>query len=145
MKIHALCATALLFAASIPPAHAVPSDNERGSFALCGSGPRVTCVVDGDTFWLEGTKIRIADINTPETSQSGCAAEAELGARATRRLMQLLNAGPFTLEVQGRATDRYGRALRVVTRRGSSLAEPLVTEGLAERWKGKRSDWCARS
>lgn len=105
----------------------------------------MTCVVDGDTFWLEGTKIRIADINTPETSQPGCAAEAELGARATRRLMQLLNAGPFTLEVQGRATDRYGRALRVVTRRGSSLAEPLVAEGLAERWKGKRSDWCAAS
>lgn len=117
----------------------------RARFDLCGSEPRVTCVVDGDTFWLEGTKIRIADINTPETSQPGCAAEAELGARATRRLMQLLNAGPFTLEVQGRATDRYGRALRVVTRRGSSLAEPLVAEGLAERWKGKRSDWCARS
>ncbi|NLR73058.1 thermonuclease family protein [Novosphingobium sp. ERN07] len=114
-------------------------------FDLCGSGPRVTCVVDGDTFWLEGTKIRIADINTPETSQPGCAAEAELGARATRRLVQLLNAGPFMLEVQGRATDRYGRALRVVTRKGSSLAESLVAEGLAERWTGRRGDWCAAS
>lgn len=145
MRKRSLAAVALACAAAIPPAHAVPVDSEQASFGLCGSGPRITCVVDGDTFWLKGTKIRIADINTPETSQPGCVAEAELGARATRRLVQLLNAGPFTLEVQGRATDRYGRALRVVKRRGSSLAEPLVAEGLAERWKGKRSDWCARS
>jgi micrococcal nuclease len=25
-------------------------------FALCAPGPRTTCVVDGDTFWLEGEK-----------------------------------------------------------------------------------------
>lgn len=120
-------------------------DPEAARFDLCKPGPRVTCVVDGDTFWYAGTKIRIADINTPETSDPGCATEAALGAKATRRLVQLLNAGPFTLEVKGRATDRYGRALRVVTRRGSSLGEPLVAEGLAERWTGRRSDWCARS
>ncbi|MDP3550987.1 MAG: thermonuclease family protein [Novosphingobium sp.] len=125
-------------------AFAAPTaDVEQARFDVCRPGPRVTCVVDGDTFWYAGTKFRIADINTPETSHPGCVAEAELGARATRRLVQLLNAGPFTLEVQGRPTDRYGRALRVVTRRGSSLAEPLVAEGLAERWKGKRGDWCA--
>lgn len=118
------------------------ADSESARFDLCAPGPRVTCVVDGDTFWYAGTKIRIADINTPETSQPSCAIEAELGRRATRRLVQLLNAGPFTLEVQGRSTDRYGRALRVVTRRGTSLAEPLVAEGLAERWTGRRGDWC---
>ena len=26
------------------------------TFALCDAGPRTTCVVDGDTFWLEGEK-----------------------------------------------------------------------------------------
>lgn len=111
-------------------------------FDICAPGPRVTCVVDGDTFWLEGTKIRIADINTPETSQPSCAAEAALGKRATRRLVELLNAGPFELEVQGRETDRYGRALRVVTRKGRSLGAVLEAEGLAEHWKGRRGDWC---
>lgn len=118
-------------------------DSARARFEICAPGPRVTCVVDGDTFWLEGTKIRIADINTPETSQPGCAAEAELGRRATRRLVELLNAGPFALEVNGRETDRYGRALRVVTRKGQSLGAILAAEGLAEHWKGRRSDWCA--
>lgn len=112
------------------------------SFTLCGSGPRTTCVVDGDTFWLSGEKVRIADINAPETHEAGCAAERELGQRAAWRLVALLNAGPFSLEIQGRGTDRYGRSLRVVKRGGRSLGAQLVSEGLAEPWRGRRSDWC---
>jgi micrococcal nuclease len=112
------------------------------SFALCAPGPRTTCVVDGDTFWLNGEKIRIADINAPETHSAGCAAEQALGDRSTQRLIGLLNAGPFTLETEGRATDRYGRSLRVVRRGGRSLGGELVREGLAEPWRGRRSDWC---
>ncbi|MDE2436948.1 MAG: thermonuclease family protein [Sphingomonadales bacterium] len=112
------------------------------AFALCASGPRITCVVDGDTFWLNGEKIRIADINAPETHQGGCPAELRLGERATRRLIGLLNAGPFTLAVHGRQIDRYGRALRVVERDGYSIGAQLVDEGLAEPWRGRRSDWC---
>ena len=112
------------------------------SFALCAEGPRTTCVVDGDTFWLNGEKVRIADINAPETHSAGCPAEQTLGDRATRRLIALLNAGPFELAIEGRATDRYGRSLRVVRRAGRSLGAELVSEGLAEPWRGKRSDWC---
>ena len=112
------------------------------SFALCAEGPRTTCVVDGDTFWLNGEKVRIADINAPETHQAGCPAEQALGDRSARRLIALLNAGPFELAIEGRATDRYGRALRVVRRGGRSLGGELVSEGLAEPWRGKRSDWC---
>ena len=112
------------------------------TFALCAQGPRITCVVDGDTFWLNGEKVRIADINAPETHSAGCAAEQELGDRATWRLIALLNAGPFTLEIAGRATDRYGRALRVVKRSGRSLGSEMVREGLAEPWQGRRSNWC---
>ena len=112
------------------------------TFALCPQGPRTTCVVDGDTFWLAGEKIRIADINAPETHGAQCAAEQALGDAATRRLIVLLNAGPFALETSGRERDRYGRALRVVTRRGRSLGADLVAEGLAEPWRGRRSSWC---
>lgn len=25
---------------------------------MCGSGQRVNCIVDGDTFWLDGVKYR---------------------------------------------------------------------------------------
>jgi endonuclease YncB( thermonuclease family) len=112
------------------------------TFALCAEGPRITCVVDGDTFWLNGEKVRIADINAPETHAAGCAEEQALGDRATGRLISLLNAGPFELVTEGRATDRYGRSLRVVRRGSQSLGAELVREGLAEPWRGKRGDWC---
>lgn len=113
------------------------------AFALCAQGPRTTCVVDGDTFWLNGEKVRIADINAPETHGAACPAEAARGEAAKRRLLTLLNAGPFDLIVQDRAQDRYGRQLRVISRGGRSLGGVLVAEGLAEPWQGKRGDWCA--
>lgn len=131
--------TAAVFACPVPSFAEKP---EVSLFSQCAPGPRITCVVDGDTFWLDGIKIRIADINTPETSHPSCAAEAELGMKATRRLVELLNAGPVVLEVQGRETDRYGRALRVVTRKGKSLGAVLEAEGLAEHWTGRRGNWC---
>jgi endonuclease YncB( thermonuclease family) len=77
-----------------------------------------------------------------EVSEPDCAYEAELGADATRRLTQLLNADPFTLKPIDRATDKYGRKLYVITRAGESLGGQLVSEGLAEEWQGYRRDWC---
>jgi len=53
-----------------------------------------------------------------------------------------LAAATFALCAEGRATDRYGRSLRVVRRSGQSLGGELVREGLAEPWRGRRSDWC---
>lgn len=112
------------------------------AFTLCDTGARTTCVVDGDTFWLNGEKVRIADINAPETSRPACHAEAARGAAATRRLIALLNQGPIALSAGARDRDRYGRLLRIVARNEQSLGEQLVAEGLAERWKGRRGNWC---
>ena len=112
------------------------------TFSICGAGRRTDCVVDGDTFWFRGEKIRIADIDAPEVSPPRCQREADLGESATRRLQALLNAGPFTLEETGRSEDKYGRALKVITRDGESLGDQLVAEGLAEEWRGRRRDWC---
>ena len=126
----------------VPPAPLTAVDREAAQFTACSGPVRVTCVVDGDTIWYGGVKIRIADINTPEVSNPGCASETQLGARATDRLVELLNAGPFSLEPIDREQDAYGRTLRIVTRGGTSLGETLVSEGLAERWQGWRRDWC---
>ena len=99
-------------------------------------------MVDGDTIRYQGEKIRIADINTPETFQAQCASERALGNRATQRLIVLLNQGAFTLEPIDRETDQYGRTLRIITRGGESLGDALVAEGLAEPWTGRRREWC---
>ena len=136
--------TALLAPLLIGAAIAGPApDSETARFARCGSAPRVTCVVDGDTFWFRGAKIRVADINTPESGQPACPRERALAEAATQRLAELLNQGPFTLaRAPGRDRDRYGRLLRTVTRQGESLGAALVREGLAETWQGRRGDWC---
>jgi endonuclease YncB( thermonuclease family) len=99
-------------------------------------------VIDGDTFRLGGEKIRIADIDTPETA-GRCPEESALAARATERLAVLLAQGPFELRPIGRDEDRYGRKLRIVTRGGRSIGDQLVAEGLARTWTGRREPWCA--
>jgi hypothetical protein len=112
-------------------------------FTICGHARRIDCVVDGDTFWMAGTKIRIADIDTPETHPPRCDAEARAGKAATLSMQDLLNAGTFTLVPIKRDVDRYGRKLRVVERDRESLGAVLVRQGLARRYGGgKRSPWC---
>jgi endonuclease YncB( thermonuclease family) len=117
-----------------------PSDGQSRSFTMCGSGPRINCVVDGDTFWRDGKKIRISDIDTPEIHPSRCAREEQLGQAAKQRLLELLNEGPVELQSSGR--DRYGRNLRSVYRDSGSLGDQLVREGLARKWEGHRRPWC---
>lgn len=149
-KITVLLATALGLTslAALSPADnalasAAPPDTAQARFELCAPGPRVTCVVDGDTFWLEGEKIRIADIDTPEISEPKCDAEYQLGMKATHRLRDLLNEGAFEVRPIGnRDEDRFGRKLRVVVRGGQSLGDQLVSEGLARTWTGRRQPWC---
>jgi micrococcal nuclease len=148
MRIHPVLIGAVLgglavgtLSAGRRPAPAAPTPI-AASFGLCHTGGGTNCVVDGDTFWIQGEKVRIADIDAPETHPPRCAEEAALGERATLRLQALLNGGPVTLASADRNTDRYGRLLRIVERDGHSLGEQLVSEGLARRWTGRRMPWC---
>jgi endonuclease YncB( thermonuclease family) len=131
---------------SVQVVKTTPPPNTSASFrqySLCSGSIRVHCVVDGDTLWHNGTKIRVADIDTPEVGDPKCASEAALGAKATRRLLQLVNAGPFKMQAwPGRDEDKYGRKLRVLVRDGRSLGDILVSEGLARTWTGRRQPWC---
>jgi micrococcal nuclease len=113
--------------------------NVSDEFPICGEGRRVTCVVDGDTFWHNRIKYRLADIDAPEVSKPQCAVEARQGRAATYRLAELLNAG--SVELQTRGVDRYGRTLVTVMRAGRSIGGQLVSEGFARRW-GDRRGWC---
>lgn len=114
----------------------------RASFHICHSGGGHDCVVDGDTFWIGGVKVRIAGIDAPETHPPRCAREAALGDRATRRLMELLNSGPVALESIERDQDVYGRKLRAVMLDGQSVGDQLAAEGLARPYGHGRKPWC---
>lgn len=104
---------------------------------------RWTCVVDGDTLWLNGVKIRIADIDTPEVSRPRCQKEYDLGVLATQRLIQLLNQGEFSVATsEWGEQDRFGRKLRFIERAHVSIGDQLVQEGLAHPWVGHKVPWC---
>ena len=99
--------------------------------------------VDGDTVWLGGEKIRIADIDTPEISEPRSQSEYDRGIQARDRLAALLSEREF--EVHPNETqdeDRYGRKLQVLTRDGRSLGNMMVSEGHARTWTGRREPWC---
>jgi micrococcal nuclease len=81
---------------SLVPASA-SGKNISKQFGICSGPVRVTCVVDGDTFWFDGTKIRVADIEAPEIGEPKCPSEKALGEKTKLRLREMLNAGAFDI------------------------------------------------
>ena len=121
-------------------ARAGAAPGEHIAFSRCHTGGGYNCVVDGDTIWLKGEKIRLLDIDTPETHPPRCAEEARLGHAATDRLHALLNGGAVSLSRDG--TDRYGRTLAVVLVDGRPVGDTLIAEGLARPYGNGRRPWC---
>ncbi|WP_316358950.1 thermonuclease family protein [Devosia sp.] len=138
MNAHRIFATALLVSALTTPALA---QEFSARFSMCGSH-RHTCVVDGDTIWLQGVNLRLESFDTPEphTNICGGAAEVALATRASARLLELLNSNSFTVRTSG--TDRYGRVLATIRIAGRDIGDILIEEGLARRWPNGREWWC---
>jgi endonuclease YncB( thermonuclease family) len=115
----------------------------RASISVCGIGRRTTCIVDGDTGWEDGRKWRLLSIDTPELSTPGCSAEYNSALLARDRLAALMSEG-YRIVWSGR-TDKYDRALvDVELFNGTSAAQVLLEEGLAQRWPNVGNVWCDR-
>ena len=110
------------------------------SFVPCVYLGQGDCVIDGATFRTGRDIVRLADIEVPAIAGAECRAEALRGERAMRRLLALLNAGPFMVEP---AADASASAplRRIVTRNGVSLGAMLIAEGHAIE-PGSRRSWC---
>lgn len=120
----------------------------EGRFTRCGRGRGYYCVVDGDTFKLGDTSVRVVGIDTAER-EADCAAEAVQADASTKALQGWLNRGPFRMTHRlDEPIDRYGRSLRTVYRLrpdGSEdrLADFMRNEGGARGyWGGGRGEWC---
>ena len=103
-------------------------------------------IIDGDTVDLDGARIRIANIDAPETRGAQCDAERRLGMIAARRLQELLTGGHIAVisgdPVSGRKVDRHGRQLATILVDGRDVGEILIEEDLARPWRGRREPWC---
>ena len=115
----------------------------RAEFGLCHEGGGTNCVVDGDTIWIKGRKVRIAGIDAPETHEPRCPREAALGRAAANRLHALLNSGTVTATpAAGRDRDPNGRLLRNVAVDGRDVGQALIAAGVARRYGGAKKAWC---
>ena len=85
--------------------------------------PWMIHVRDGDTFYVGGDAFRLRGIDTPELGQPR-------SREATRRLIELLRAGPVT--IVRRAEDMYGRIVADVYAGGRDVAAVLRAEGYAK-------------
>lgn len=121
------------------PAKPLAAFETNRPMPLCGSGKRRNCVVDGDTFWLEGAKYRIANIDTPEL-KGKCGAEQVMAKRARQRLAEEMSGRSVKVQVTG--TDPYGRKLVIISDASGDIGERLIGDGLAEAWGGPFIDWC---
>jgi len=100
-------------------------------------------VVDGDTIRWCRERIRILNIDAPETeSRAKCNAERRLAALATMTLTEII-AGQ-RLEIQRDGKDRFGRTLAYIRVRGADVGEMLIMAHVAVRWGTGRPDWCSR-
>ena len=114
---------------------------------ICGKYQRntndKTCVVDGDTLWLDGVNIRLKDFDTPEprTNICGGSTELELARAATNRLQELLNDNSWTIQTFN--MDGTGkRLLATIKIANEDVGDILIREGLARRWPDGDEFWC---
>jgi len=103
---------------------------------------RHAIIIDGDTLAIGSERVRILNIDAPESFRPRCEAELVVGLRAKERLAALLRAGPVGIDRHGR--DRYRRTLARLSIGGRDVGSVLIAEGLAVRWKDGRAAWEAR-
>ena len=123
-----------------------PAVAQHTQLSMCRQGQpnssTKTCIVDGDTLWLDGHNLRLKSFDTPEPHSQICGGrkEVELANRASARLRELLNSNPWTVETFD--TDRYGRTLATIRIGRQDVGDILIAEGLARRWPDGDEWWC---
>jgi endonuclease YncB( thermonuclease family) len=122
-------AVAILLALTLPAsAEPIDSDDVR--------------VKDGDTIivYHELPEVRLVGFNAPETERAECEVERELGAKATRRLLDLVRAGGLDFEyvkcscppgTHGTFFCNYNRDCGTLKSHGRDVGAILIEEGLA--------------
>jgi endonuclease YncB( thermonuclease family) len=131
----------LRFAFAIAATCVLSAPATAAEWPVCHGGNRaarhVTCVVDGDTWWRDGVKYRLACVDAVEIDDvRGIEARDEL-----RRLLGRADAHVRDLGIK----DRYRRSLAIIDVGDTTTGRILTSKGLAERKDYRNTrDWCRR-
>jgi micrococcal nuclease len=110
----------------------------------CRSESQDNCVVDGQTFRLNGQGIRVANIDSP-SPHGACLGEVRRARDAVRTLSDLLDNEPIEIRAKGR--DRAGWLVAEIVTRHGDVGADLVRFGVAVPWRRHGTpdtDWCAK-
>lgn len=106
---------------------------------LAGPACGEVAFVDGDTFDLNGVRIRLNDIDAPEYGQK--CGSWKCGADALEALNTLVNSGPVTCQKMG--DDGYGRGIARCSVLGRDIGVTMVSEGMAYAFVKYSADYVA--
>ena len=112
---------------------------------------RVTTIYDGDTFtasidsWpgIAGKNIgvRISGVDTPEL-RGKCKKEIKLARMAKQKTVAMIRSAKV-IELKRMRRDKYFRIDAEVLADGKSIAQALISAGLAVHYSGgKKTSWC---
>lgn len=113
--------------------------------ALAGQGQAITGplrVIDGDTFAIGATRIRLTGIDAPEQDQTCLTAKGQpfaCGAWVSSQVAAQFDGRTARCDSEG--TDRYGRTLARCTVKGHDIGEALVGQGLAFAYRRYSRDY----
>ena len=107
---------------------------------VCGNPVVGDCVIDGNTLWLDGTRIAIKGLHAPKIN-GRCKAERILARISAERLSELLSAGTFQTAPEGMGLR--ARALSTVNISSGDLRVIMIGEGLADSQPD--TPWCVDS
>src|SRR5262245_6994789 len=104
--------------------------------------PTDILVLDGDTIqaYHQHPNVRLVGFNAPATRNAACQAEADLGAKATRRLRDRAKLGNLDFSyvrcscpeaMQGTFACNYARDCGTLRSNGRDVGAILIEEGLA--------------
>ena len=99
-------------------------------------------VVDADTLWVDGTKVRLHGIDAPELGQACELADGRdwnCGGWSRQQVEQLYEGMRAVCEA--RDLDRYGRVVASCRVDGVDIGERLVREGIAEAYRKYSLDY----
>ena len=127
---------------TVAPPSAAVSTSRGLTFGLCEQGGLTNCVASGDSFYLGGKTIRIANIEAPQLYGAACPRETELSGILGPAHQSILNSGENRLRRVGQDMERYGLLLRNVAVNGSDVGQAMVEAGVAREIGDLTRSWC---